>query len=260
MKNKIVSKLKKIAPKKRKNKVSLGKLFKSLQDAMSQRLQVTKCNVNHPGTKGDASEICWLETFQNYLPKRYIAEKAHVLDSEGNSSDQIDIVIFDQQYSPFLLKQDNALYVPAESVYAIFEVKQKLSKQHIIYASNKAYSVRKLKRTSAPIYHIGGVNAPKPHFEILSGILTLNMDWKILGTAFETHIKKLKYDHRLDLGCVLEAGSFEVEYDMHKKFSQIITKEKDSAFLFFFFRLLEKLQLLGTVPAIELSKYAKYIK
>lgn len=241
-------------------KVDLRKLFGSLQNQMSSRLHATKENVSHPVIKGDASEFCWLDTFNDYLPSRYKAKRAIVVDSNGNRSDQIDIVIFDQQYSPFLLKQDGVLYVPAESVYAVLEVKPILNKKNIEYAGEKALSVRKLYRTSAPIVHAGGqFPAKKEHFEILSGIVTLNSSWKSLNNTFDKCIKTLKYDKRLDLGCVLETGSFDVCYDKKRNIEKIIKQTKDNAFLFFFFRLLERLQSLGTAPAIEISKYSKFI-
>lgn len=108
--------------------INLHNLFLGLQDQMTSRLLTNREHITHPGTKGDASELCWLEMLKNYLPQRYRAEKAFVLDSEGKLSDQIDIVIFDRQYSPFLFNQDDALYVPAESVYATIEVKQDIDK------------------------------------------------------------------------------------------------------------------------------------
>ena len=59
-----------------------------------------------------------------YLPKRYQAAKAHVVDSLGNFSQQIDVVVFDRQYSPFIFTYENETIIPAESVYAVFEAKQ----------------------------------------------------------------------------------------------------------------------------------------
>jgi hypothetical protein len=56
----------------------------------------------HPVAKGDASEKVWLTLLQNYLPQRYQAATAYVVDSVGKFSDQIDVVVFDRQYSPFI--------------------------------------------------------------------------------------------------------------------------------------------------------------
>jgi hypothetical protein len=66
-----------------------------------------------------------------------------------------------------LLNRDGVLYVPAESVYAIIEVKQELSRTYIKYAGDKIKSVRCLKRTSVPIPHAGGTYKPKPPDRII---------------------------------------------------------------------------------------------
>jgi hypothetical protein len=43
-----------------------------------------------------------------------------VVDSEGNVSDAIDIVVFDRHFSPFLFRQEGVCYIPAESVLIQF--------------------------------------------------------------------------------------------------------------------------------------------
>ena len=71
---------------------SLPKLLAELHHDIEQRLRTSREVFGHPGTKGDASESVWIELFQTYLPKRYQAAKAHVVDSKGVFSDQIDVV------------------------------------------------------------------------------------------------------------------------------------------------------------------------
>ena len=39
-------------------------------------------------------------------------------------SEQIDVVVFDRQYSPFIFNYEGQTIIPAESVYAVFEAKQ----------------------------------------------------------------------------------------------------------------------------------------
>jgi hypothetical protein len=63
---------------------------------------------------------------------RYQAEKAHVVDSTGAFSEQIDVVVFDRQYSPFIFKFEGQIIIPAESVYALFEAKQGINAELII--------------------------------------------------------------------------------------------------------------------------------
>lgn len=174
------------------NKIDIKSLFLSLQEQMTTKLSTNREMILHPGTKGDASELNWIKWFEDYLPKRYNVNKAFVIDCEGNISEQIDVVIYDRQYSPFIFNQDSVFYIPAESVYAIFEVKQELNKQYIEYAGEKAASVRRLKRTSAVIPHAGGQYSPKVPFTIIAGILTLSSSWNPpLGESLEESLQSL---------------------------------------------------------------------
>ena len=52
--------------------------------------------------------------------------KATIVDSNGQFSDQIDIVLFDRQYTPLIFEHQNEIVVPVEAVYALFEAKQEI--------------------------------------------------------------------------------------------------------------------------------------
>lgn len=243
------------------DKVELRQIFLGLQEQMIAALKTSKVNIGHPGTKGDATELCWLEMLQTYLPKRYQAEKAIALDCNGQVSEQIDIIVFDRQYSPFLLKQAGAIYVPAESIYAVIEVKQNLGKGELEYAGSKAASVRRLHRTHAPIYHAGGVikDTKKP-FDIAAGLVALSSEWNPpFGESFEKAMQGLAKEQNVEFGCGLECGAF----DMLSTEGQCATLEisqPETALISFFLGFLSRLQKLGTVPAIDISEYAKSLK
>jgi hypothetical protein len=240
--------------------IDLHSLFGNLQKQMIAQLTANREIIIHPGTKGDATELCWIQMLEQYLPRRYSVAKAFVLDSEGKLSDQIDIVIFDRQYSPFLFNQNNALYVPAESVYAVIEVKQDIDRDVIKYAGEKIASVRRLKRTSASIPHAGGIYPAKTNFEILGGILALGCDWNPpFGNGFQDAIKELGSDKRIQLGCALQHASFNITYTGNHE-SGIELCEKDNSLIFFFLRLLARLQELATVPAMDIAEYAKSLE
>lgn len=129
---------------------SLPQLLAGLHDDIERRLATARKAFGHPGTKGDASESVWLQLFQTYLPQRYQAASAHVVDSKGTFSDQIDVVLFDRQYSPFIFHYEGQTIVPAESIYAVIEAKQAINAGQIDYAQKKVASVRRLHRTSLP--------------------------------------------------------------------------------------------------------------
>lgn len=233
--------------------INLSTLFHALQQDMLA--QATFSNVlAHPSDKGDNAEDCWLEWFTKYLPNRYKAAKATLIDSIGTRSDQIDIVIYDSQYSYLAFNQNGVLYLPAESAYAVFEVKQNLTKEHLEYASKKAESVRSLKRTSAPIPYAAGVYKPKPLHHIIAGILTTKSSWKEpFGKPFTSYISKLSDNTFIDCGCVLENGAFFVSSES----KEIDLSMPDESLVFFFLQLLILLQKIGTVPAIDLCEYMK---
>ena len=238
------------------SKVDIKNLFLDLQDIMKKQLSLTRGNVAHPGSKGDASEQEWIDWHREYLPSRYKIDKAFAIDHKGDLSEQMDVVIYDRQYSPFVFVKKDLKYIPAESIYAVFEVKQELNKKHLEYASKKIKSVRSLERTSAPIVHAGGKFKPREPFKILGGILTTESEWSPpLGDAFEDLIMSFPDKGSLDLGCSITDGSFVT--DEIEGIRYIKRSEPDEILIFFFTTLLHKLQQKGTVPAMDIMKYAE---
>ena len=67
---------------------SLAKLLAGLHDDIERRLATARATLSHPGTKGDATEHVWLHLLETYLPQRYKAATAHVVDSKGVFSDR----------------------------------------------------------------------------------------------------------------------------------------------------------------------------
>lgn len=235
---------------------SLSQLLSSLHEDIQQRLAIVRKSFNHPGTKGDASENVWISMLETYLPKRYQAAKAHVVDSLGNFSQQIDVVVFDRQYSPFIFTYENETIIPAESVYAVFEAKQTADARLVAYAQEKVASVRRLHRTSLPIPYAKGVYPAKPLIPILGGLLTFESEWSpALGASFEKALLANVGDGRLDIGCVASHGHF--SYDQTAtRFSFVEENKPATAFLF---KLISQLQFSGTVPMIDVEAYGKWL-
>ena len=239
--------------------VNLRQIFLGLQDQLIASLGASREIIRHPGAKGQATELKWLHMLKSYLPHRYCADKAFVLDSAGDLSGEIDIVLYDRQYSPFLFNQEGVKYVPAESVYAVFEVRPELSAPNMKYAGEKAASVRRLRRTSAPIPYAAGVYPPKKPTRILAGILTLESGWKpAFEESFRSAVRELPPDGRVDLGCVLTWGGFMVRYKEDAEL-EIQTSPADATLIFFFVKLLTFLQEIGTVAALDYNEYSRVL-
>ncbi|MYD36212.1 MAG: hypothetical protein F4X20_04180 [Dehalococcoidia bacterium] len=235
---------------------SLENLLASLHDDIQRRLEIARKSFAHSGTKGDASENVWLDLLRRYLPQRYQAAKAHVVDSGGTFSDQIDVVVYDRQYSPFIFRYEEQTIVPAESVYAVFEAKQTLNAEHVKYARAKVASVRRLHRTSLPIPHAGGTYPPKPLIPILGGLLTLESDWQpALGDSLRSVLDEGTAEDQLDLGCVAAHGYFKFEADD----GEYVVHAGGKPATAFLLALISQLQFSGTVPMIDVQAYARWL-
>lgn len=234
---------------------SIQTLLSELHDDIQERLARARKAFGHPGTKGDASEAVWLELLQTYLPARYQAASAHVVDSTGAFSDQIDVVVFDRQYSPFIFKFQGQTVIPAESVYAVFEAKQSINAEYVAYARTKVSSVRSLHRTSLPIPHAGGTYAAKPLQHVLGGLLTLESDWTPgLGDPLLKALTDGAVVDRLDLGCVAAHGIFSCD---HAGCGTLTPMSKPATA--FLFELIARLQEKATVPMIDVRAYARWL-
>jgi hypothetical protein len=231
--------------------LDLVAVCREFQTVLEQHLGLSRASIPHSGTQGGVTEDRWIAVLRDALPRRYDVARALVLDSNGCVSEQIDCVVFDPQYTPTLFNQEQHRFVAAEAVYAILEVKPNLNKETLEYAGQKAASVRGLHRTSTSIPHAGGTYPPKPIFPILAGIVALESDWSDgLGTTFAARLSELPSEHALELGCVLRAGAFE------QREGALDRVPADRSLMWFLFRLLARLQALGTVPAIDWTRYA----
>jgi hypothetical protein len=234
---------------------SLQKLLAGLHEDIQHRLAAARQSFGHPGTTGDATENVWLELLQRYLPTRYQAEKAHVVDSKGMFSDQIDVLLFDRQYSPFIFRFEDQLVIPAESVYGAFEVRQTINAGNVDYAQKKVASVRRLYRSSLPIPYVAGTYPPKPLPHIIGGLLTFESEWNPpLGQPLLDALGRENPDGRLDLGCVAAHGVFRCD---STNCHLVVPHGKPATV--FLLELIARLQMSATVPMIDLHAYAKWL-
>lgn len=261
------------------NKVDLKQLFNGFQMQMTAQLNTNRNFINHPGSKGDALESAWIEWLRKYLPNRYCVDKAIVIDHEGNTSHQMDIVIYDNWFTPFIFNQNGFYYIPAEGVYAVFEVKPDIqgnvgNQNYIEYAGDKIASVRTLKREAASFINGGVKSRPRPLTKIIGGILCSTNSFSHQNNETLTkHLGALVNLKSIDLGCIADYGSFFIDYTpdaeitnagqeaylefySNRKFNRIQFSRAEHSFVTFFLQLTRYLQqAIGTIPAINLNAY-----
>lgn len=266
------------------NKIDLKQLFEGLQNQMVAQLNTNREFITHPGSKGDSLENAWIEWLQKYLPNRYSVDKAIVIDHEGNTSHQIDIVIYDNWFTPFIFSQNGFHYIPAEGVYAIFEVKPDIQgnvgdKSHIEYAAEKIESVRILKRTSTDMINSGRVTPARQLTKIIGGILSSTNSFTHKNNdTIKQHLSEQQGLKSIDIGCIADYGFFYVDYNgeeddkeinfntrivdyyKNRSIENITFSNSENSLVSFFLQLTNYLQqAIGTIPAIDLNAYSKTI-
>lgn len=234
--------------------------FEAKSDQLATRMKAASRVTRHAPTIGDGSEEGWRVMLEEFLPRRYAVSQAFVVDSCGNSSLQLDAVVHDRHFTPLFWEIDGARFLPAESVYAVFEIKPELNLGYLREAGEKVASVRKLHRTSQRIVHAGGeVMTPKPPPWILGGLLARRSGWNPpFGQSLKDGLDGLADTQRLDLGCGLADGAFEVPAGATSA-NEMTTVDSTVGLAFFALRLLARLQRIGTVPALDIDAYTKVL-
>jgi hypothetical protein len=233
---------------------SLERVLSGMHDEVQTRLDRARASFGHPGTKGEATEGVWIELLNTYLPARYRAATCHVADSRDTFSDQIDIAVYDRQYSPLILSFGDQLVIPAESVYAVFEAKQAANATHVGYAKDKAATVRNLYRTSMPIPTASGIVSAREPPPIIAGLLTFESDWSPpVGETLLANLRDGDPARQLDIGCIAAHGAFWTNADGYE------VRAGGRGATAFLLELIARLQASATVPMIDVRAYAAWL-
>lgn len=102
----------------------------------------------HSGIKGDGRSKYVVDFLEKRLPKGYgFAHRGEAVDYRDSRSGEIDIAIFDKMRNSLL--SDDPVWLPAESLLAVIEVKSILTEEELRLAylsSKKINSLRPFKR------------------------------------------------------------------------------------------------------------------
>jgi hypothetical protein len=84
----------------------------------------------------------------------------------------------------------------------------------------------------------------------------------MFGEPFQKAIttQAAQYETRIDLGCAIGAGAFELVPQIEDIPSHIDTSEGDTVLMFFLLRLFGRLQAAGSPPAIDMHEYSKTLQ
>lgn len=102
----------------------LKKYYGNTGKRIGQQLQLA--TPNHHLTTGTSRELVWLELFRNIVPKKYnLAQSVFLMDALGNISAEVDIAIYDEQYTPYIFNYGNISFIPIEAVVIVVQSKSR---------------------------------------------------------------------------------------------------------------------------------------
>ena len=92
-----------------------------------QEFQETEKTLSFPPDRGGQREEAIRKFLSENLPRRYGISKGFVVSHDGIQSDQCDVIIYDADTSPIFYTDVNQEILPIESVYAVIQVKSRLT-------------------------------------------------------------------------------------------------------------------------------------
>lgn len=94
-----------------------------------ERELVTQLNynvTNHELTAGTYREEIWADFFRRIVPKKFNIERSvFIIDSNENISKEVDIAIYDEQYTPYIFNYGLIKFIPIEAVAAVVQCKSR---------------------------------------------------------------------------------------------------------------------------------------
>lgn len=94
-----------------------------------ERELVTQLNYNvnnHHLTAGSYREEIWADFFRRIVPKKFnITRSVFIIDSKGKVSKEVDIAIYDEQYTPYIFNYGLIKFIPVEAVAAVIQCKSR---------------------------------------------------------------------------------------------------------------------------------------
>ena len=94
-----------------------------------ERELVTQLNydvTNHQLTAGSYREEIWVNFFTRIVPKKFnIARSVFIIDSNQSVSKEVDIAIYDEQYTPYIFNYGLIKFIPVEAVAAVVQCKSR---------------------------------------------------------------------------------------------------------------------------------------
>ena len=128
--------------------MKLNSVFKKISQQLDVEFGELSKEISHPADSGKARENALRSLLKNYLPKRIAIDTGYIIDTQGNTSKQMDVVIYDSTIAT-IFDVNGIKYFPCEIVIAVGQVKSDInSRERLSAALLNIESVKKLDRSN----------------------------------------------------------------------------------------------------------------
>lgn len=105
----------------------LGENYINMERSIVEQLKMM--TPKNPLTTGTFREEVWKSMFERMIPKKYcIDQSVFIIDSNGFISNEVDLAIFDEMYTPYIFKYKNIKFIPVEAVAIVVQCKPAVDK------------------------------------------------------------------------------------------------------------------------------------
>jgi len=253
----------------------LEKTMESINKKMREDYKNLSDQIKHSGLKGEEREEIVKEFLKKYLHKRFAVVKGEIVATNGKTSKQQDVIIYDLTKCPLLYNERSIQILPSEGVYVVIEVKSKLNEDKLKKSIKNISSVKKLPKKAfikeKKFYTevVSELGKRKNYFNTMGILFAFSSELKLstLKKKVKENYKKLKIplQNQIDFIFILDRGLL-IHYDKIKK--QISTTaeigtnlsiiETKKGLLLFYLLLMERLGAIF-VPPISIKDYAKFL-
>lgn len=199
-------------------RVNIKQLFKNLSATLMHEFEQTEKTLEFAPDRGWPREEAIRKFLREKLPRRYGITMGVVVSHTGIQSDQCDVIVYDADTSPIFYTDKNQEVLPIESVYAVVQVKSRLTPVSLDEAIKNIKSFKQVPRkdvTSVPLGPGGGtsIEYSQPINRKIGVLMSYRLgppyDSKTIDEVSAEIIEKIKKEditNRIDFVCIIDKG------------------------------------------------------
>ncbi|AEG61726.1 DUF6602 domain-containing protein [Desulforamulus ruminis] len=127
--------------------------YKNLEKSLVSQLCLE--TPGHHPTTGTYREAVWKSMFEQIIPRKFcIDQGVFIIDSYGKISAEVDLAIFDEQYTPYIFNYGKIKFIPIEAVAVVIQCKSRELDSKAANLEKWVDSIVKLKTSLASVARI----------------------------------------------------------------------------------------------------------